>query len=987
MKMKFYLAMAAAAFLMTNCSQDENLIQTKGSTNTLTAAIEGATRSSVTDGGVFSWNENDAIAVGNQNGGFTKFVCGTEGSFSAETSIVPTSYAIYPYNEAYTSLPEGLPTITLASNYEYGSTNAPMLATITEGATSLTFNHLAGLMRFKVKNVPTGATTFTLTADKGITGEFTPTTTNGETSISALTAGNDNQSVSITFNEAEEVMDFYIPMPVGEYESLTVSITGSNLSGYTLTSTQGVTNTITRGKLLLMPTLVCDDNGGLTKEEGSIVSLSANEEVSLEVNNGDEVVVDVQDNAEATLNLTAPDGTTDGTLIISDDSEDNTESSETSNGTLNVKAGNVSTLIINAPTLTVNLTSGTYDKVEALTATNTLIIGEEVTIGELVIKGGNVKLKGDLALTTPLVIDVETTIDLNGYTIKPSGTSMTKTLSTADALILIRRGGNLTITDSSTSGNGRIDTGNNESIMGAIKMTDGHDTGDNTATLTINGGTIKGYYYGIMGNGNRNGTAITIGGGTIEAGYCANDNTGIFHPQAGTLTISGGSITGYMSAVEMRSGTMTISDGTFESTGSPADAAANGNGNTIKGAAIAVSQHTTNQELKVTVNGGTFKGVYALYEEDKQDENVSGISMSVTGGTFNGSIFTENCPQAITGGTFSDPSACYYLGTNANVTVNMEEDYEGAGFKTTNGQTIALTIASGKTYTVTAPLVGSAGTQNLGFQFLQGSTVTISGGTITSADAKMLINNYADLTLKGVTLAPSVPATMNGQTYYVLSNNCGTVNIEGGTTITAPTSSDTNNCPTVYAFDVCKYASYPNVTVNVKDATITGNVEYTGAGIDQKLNISDGTITGDIIVANAYQSGALAGGIVITGGTQSSENWTMYTVTDPNDLIGTWGEYLDGEVTLNSRTVIKEEGTYDQYFYKNESVNSSLIDEKWSLTGKILKMERVSDNNDHEYYYIKSITDTEMTLCTVAVNDGNYTIYPDEVKIYTRITE
>lgn len=978
MKMKFYLAMAAAAFLMTNCSQDENLIQTKGSTNTLTAAIEGATRSSVTDGGVFSWNENDAIAVGNQNGGFTKFVCGTEGSFSAETSIVPTSYAIYPYNEAYTSLPEGLPTITLASNYEYGSTNAPMLATITEGATSLTFNHLAGLMRFKVKNVPTGATTFTLTADKGITGEFTPTTTNGETSISALTAGNDNQSVSITFNEAEEVMDFYIPMPVGEYESLTVSITGSNLSGYTLTSTQGVTNTITRGKLLLMPTLVCDDNGGLTKEEGSIVSLNANEEVSLEVNNGDEVVVDVQDNAEAILNLTAPDGTTDGTLTISDGSAEGTGSA-TSTGTLNVKADNVSTLIINAPTLTVNLASGTYDKVEALTATNTLIIGEEVTIGELVIKGGNVKLKGDLALTTPLVIDVETTIDLNGYTIKPSGTSMTKTLSTADALILIRRGGNLTITDSSTSGNGRIDTGNNESIMGAIKMTDGQDTGDNTATLTINGGTIKGYYYGIMGNGNRNGTAITIGGGTIEAGYCANDNTGIFHPQVGTLTISGGSITGYMSAVEMRSGTLTISDGTFESTGSPADAAANGNGNTIKGAAIAISQHTTNQELKVTVNGGTFKGVYALYEEDKQDENVSGISMSVTGGIFNGSIFTENCPQAITGGTFSDPSACYYLGTNANVTVNMEEDYEGAGFKTTNGQTIALTIASGKTYTVTAPLVGSAGTQNLGFQFLQGSTVTISGGTITSADAKMLINNYADLTLKGVTLAPDIPNTMNGQTYYVLSNNCGTVNIEGGTTITAPTSSDTSNCPTVYAFDVCKYASYPNVTVNVKDATITGNVEYTGAGIDQKLNISGGTITGNLVVADAYKTGALAGGVSITAGTQTGDNWSTYEAIDSAKIVGKWTDNIHRTYTFDA------DGTFDSPEYDGVE----FLDEKWYLLGRILILEQTADEDDPEGCYITSITDTEIKgypiyyiegVCTISFEDGESTYL-------TRITE
>ena len=548
-----------------------------------------------------------------------------------------------------------------------------------------------------------------------------------------------------------------------------------------------------------------------------------------------------------------------------------------------VESGSTGTYLkITTPTTTVSLNGGTYEKVTATTATNTLIIGEGVTIKELELKGGNVKLEGNLKLSTPLVIDITTTIDLNGHTIEPTGTTMTQTLNTKDALILVRRGGSLTITDSSTEGNGRIDTGNNENIMGAIKMTDGQDTGEANATLTINGGIIKGYNYGIMGNGNRHGTAITMTGGTIEEGYAQNDNTGIFHPQSGTLTINGGEITGYMSAVEMRSGTLTITDGTFKSTGSPADVAANGNGNTITGAAIAVSQHTTNKEIKAEISGGTFEGVYALYEEDKQDDNVSGISMSVTGGTFNGSIFTENCPTAITGGTFADPSACYYLGTNADVTVNMTENYEGAGFKTQNEQKVTLNIASDKTYTVKAPLVGSVGTQTLGFQFKQGSTVIISGETnskITSSEAKMLINNYSDLTLKGITLAPSIPNTMNGQTYYVLSNNCGEVNIEEGTIITAPTSSDTSNCPTVYAFDVCKYSSYPNVTVKVKGGTITGNVEYTGTeGDKQKLDISGGTINGNLVVGDNYIDAASTG-ISITGGTQEGEGWGTYNKT------------------------------------------------------------------------------------------------------------
>lgn len=941
----------------------------------MTATIEGASRSTVTDGGVFSWTANDAIAVGNSEGEFTKFICNENGTFKASESIVPTGYAVYPYNEAYTSYTaETLPTILLETNYTYGSTNAPMLATISEASTSLEFKHLAGLMRFKVKNVPANATTFTLTADKGITGKFSPTTTNGETSITALTATDENKSVSITFAALATATDmsFYVPMPTGEYTSLKVAITGNGLTGtYELASQQGVTNEITRGKLLLMPTMICDDNG-ITLEESSIVSMDSNEEVSLNVNDGDEVVVEITEGSTATLNLTAPANSTEA-LTISDGSEEGTTSNQTSAATLNVSAANTSSLVINAPTLTVNLTSGVYTKVEALTAQNTLIIGNGVTIDELVVKGGNVTLGGNLTLKEPIEVNQDLVLDLGGYTL------------TAESSGIIVKNGTLTIKNGTLSA---ANTGSDAiSIQGETDATIVVNV-ESDATLTAGDCCIvvpnsnksenvtittagildaKGTYNAIQLNGNAKNGNLNVTGGKITS--TDDDAAGIYYPCDGTLTISAGEITG-ATAVYVKSGNLNITGGTLVGNGTKKEYQYWGNGCHTTGEALVIDNCNYPYPLgTLSVSGGTFSST-----------NANAV------GSYYGNNATEAKTSFITGGTFSDPSVCYHLGANANVTVNIEKDYTGAGFKTTSGQTVAMAIASGKTYTVTAPLVGSAGTQTLGFQFKQGSTVTINGsGTITSSEAKMLINNYADLTLNGVTLTPSIPNTMNGQTYYVLSNNCGTVNIEGGTTITAPTSSDATNCPTVYAFDVCKYASYPNVTVNVKDATITGNVEYTGAGTDQKLNISGGTITGDLVVADAYQSGALAGGIVITGGTQSSENWTMYTVTDPNDLIGVWGEYFDG--TLDERTNIKEEGTYDQYFYKNGSVNSSLIDEKWSLTGKILKMERVSDNNDHEYYYIKSITDTEMTLCGVEVNDGNYTIYPDDVKIYTRITE
>ena len=96
-------------------------------------------------------------------------------------------------------------------------------------------------------------------------------------------------------------------------------------------------------------------------------------------------------------------------------------------------------------------------------------------------------------------------------------------------------------------------------------------------------------------------------------------------------------------AVEIRAGNLTITGGTLTSTVSTFSEAPNGSGTTMNGAALAVSQHTTDLELNVVINGGTFNGVYAIYEKDLQNETARDlISISITDGTFNGGIYSQN---------------------------------------------------------------------------------------------------------------------------------------------------------------------------------------------------------------------------------------------------------------------------------------------------------------------------------------------------------
>ena len=213
--------------------------------------------------------------------------------------------------------------------------------------------------------------------------------------------------------------------------------------------------------------------------------------------------------------------------------------------------------------------------------------------------GQTIELLADIDATAQILVDKQVTLDLNGHTIEYKGTSELKS-----GVIGVKRGGDLTITDSSSPSSGAIKSGSN--AYAAVAMTIFGEAATGTpAKLTVKSGTLEGYYYAITGNGTRHDTEITINGGVIK-GTCSGDNCGIYHPQDGTLTITGGNIEGYSTAVELRSGQLDITGGTFTATCPTYSCNPNGNGTTTMGAAIAIAQHTTNKPINATISGGTF---------------------------------------------------------------------------------------------------------------------------------------------------------------------------------------------------------------------------------------------------------------------------------------------------------------------------------------------------------------------------------------------
>ena len=177
--------------------------------------------------------------------------------------------------------------------------------------------------------------------------------------------------------------------------------------------------------------------------------------------------------------------------------------------------------------------------------------------------------------------------------------------------------------------------------------------------------TSKGQYATIQGNGTYNNT--TNNGGTVVNIYSGSvvENTAsmaIYSPQVfSTTNVYGGTISGKTTGIELRAGTLNITGGTVSSSAESFSCDPNGSGSTTEGAAIAIAQHTTKTDITVSISGGTFTGIKALNESNpQQNDPAPQISLTVSGGSFNGEVSTVDVYNFITGGTFSsNPDAAY----------------------------------------------------------------------------------------------------------------------------------------------------------------------------------------------------------------------------------------------------------------------------------------------------------------------------------------
>lgn len=292
-------------------------------------------------------------------------------------------------------------------------------------------------------------------------------------------------------------------------------------------------------------------------------------------------------------------------------------------------------------------------------------------------------------------------------------------------------------------------------------------------SLTVKGKVkVTGNASAIAGNGSTqyrtNETTINIVNG---AEITATSDTGIYHPQPGTLNIDG-----YVegpTAVEMKSGELNItSNATLKATGSATSQVPNENGPSSSGYAIALVDNSAyDGSVVAKVSGGTVTGPVAKLNDSNTSES-GNATVEITGGTFSDTSVNNVLPDYlerkedgtigakevdITGFTVSNVYSAEYDGQAHPVfTVTIPENWtntvsyafkNGDNYETLNYVDTIPTVTAVGEYTVVIKIAK----QNYTTKYLE-KNVTVGKKTADdiafNANAEELIDHdSADITL------------------------------------------------------------------------------------------------------------------------------------------------------------------------------------------------------------------------------------------------
>ena len=238
--------------------------------------------------------------------------------------------------------------------------------------------------------------------------------------------------------------------------------------------------------------------------------------------------------------------------------------------------------------------------------------------------GATITLNSNTEIAATLQITKNLTLDLNGCTLRMTGTG---------SVLKVSDRATLTIQDSSANGTGTI-TGGNAEYGGGVYV-------DNNATLKMTGGCITGCHASRGGGGIYSSGNLYMGG-TAKIEKCTGSDDAIWNREKSDIYADGGTVDGTVN----NQGTIKRSEGAaavtvFNGT------VYNRSAGKIEAGIYGIYNGTV--ENNGTITGGTFYGAVMI-----RKGSLSWVSTgSISGGTFYGSIVNEAGPEQVTGGTFA----------------------------------------------------------------------------------------------------------------------------------------------------------------------------------------------------------------------------------------------------------------------------------------------------------------------------------------------
>lgn len=430
----------------------------------------------------------------------------------------------------------------------------------------------------------------------------------------------------------------------------------------------------------------------------------------------------------------------------------------------------------------------------------------------------------------------------------------------------------------------------------------------------ISGGTITGGYYAVAGNGEsgHNGTKVNISGGTLKSRGA--DGAGIYHPQKGALSISGGTIEGAV-GVQMCAGDLTVTDGaTIKATGIDDTASKTGDGAIADGSAISiVDRNYPGGKPTATVSGGNFdsaNGLAAIRAYGWSNNAVTEFdntdhAVTVSGGTFSAEVPAEYCAEGFASiknadGTYGVAAAAQIGDKNyASVQAAIEAAVDGDTVKLLAGAVEDVTVAEGKSLTL--DLNGFKLTNvkdhtitNNGTLVIADSSAAKTGAVDNVTHARGALVNYGTATLKGGLFERSQekgvlePYGNGGNSWYTVLNK-GTMTIEDGTTVSNAGGYSSNLCN----------ADDTNAKMVINGGTFSGGVNAVKNGSKTTLEITGGTFTNtsQFVIMN-WGKATISGGSFAAEGTAPSVLFTSSYGQDKDDLRVSGGSFAGSETMI-----------------------------------------------------------------------------------------